>query len=174
MKLLREIHDFDVLGKNIEKSKGDYELRIAARAIVIDEQNNVAILSTKKSINYHHKLPGGGVEEGEYIVEALRREIIEETGCNIEIISEIGKIIEYRNKINLNQVSYCYFAKVKGEKGTPCFTKNEIDSGYELLWLPIDKIMELFNDTSPSNYYAKFIKLREYTTLIEGKKLIKI
>src|SRR3989344_7927434 len=112
MKLIKELKDLEVTGKDIPKLKEDYRIRIAARAIIIDNQGNIAILSTPKSKHYHHKLPGGGLEEKENIEETLKREIKEEVGCEIEIIKEVGEIIEYKNKDNLKQTSYCFLAKI--------------------------------------------------------------
>jgi len=61
MKLIKELKDLEVTGKDIQKSKEDYRIRIAARAVIIDDNKSIAILSTPKSKHYHHKLPGGGL-----------------------------------------------------------------------------------------------------------------
>ncbi|MCC6711101.1 MAG: NUDIX domain-containing protein, partial [Candidatus Pacebacteria bacterium] len=77
-----------------EQESKTYQIREAVRAIVIDEQNNLAILHVT---NYqYYKLPGGGINPGENKLTALKRECLEEIGCEIEITAELGKIIEYR------------------------------------------------------------------------------
>lgn len=109
MKLLATITNKEIFDKEI-KFNGKYSLRTAARAIVLDKNNNIAILHTK---NYgFHKLPGGGVKSNENIANTLRRELIEEIGCEVEIIGEIGRIIEIKNKYKQKQIFYCYIAKV--------------------------------------------------------------
>jgi ADP-ribose pyrophosphatase YjhB (NUDIX family) len=92
-----------------------FKTREAARAVVINNDGNIALLNVSKW-NYH-KLPGGGINEGEGVIAALKRECREEIGCEVEVTGEIGEIIEYRKMFNLKQTSYCYLAKVVGEKG---------------------------------------------------------
>jgi len=53
-----------------------------------------------------HTLPGGGVEQGEDLHAAVKREVWEETGCECEIIGELGQIIENRSEHDLPGRSY--------------------------------------------------------------------
>jgi 8-oxo-dGTP diphosphatase len=170
MDIIKEIRDFEVTGKNIPKSKKDYKMRLAARAIILDSKNNVALLSIPK-LNYH-KIPGGGLKEDEDIKKALKREIKEEVGCDIEIIKELGEIIEYRNKYGQKQISYCFLTRIKGNKGNPSYTKKEKEADFTLLWIPLDKAIELIEKDNPQDYILKFIKLRDYTFLLEAKKML--
>jgi 8-oxo-dGTP diphosphatase len=109
MKLLAEISEgtlgladeFAVLGDS-------YRLRKSARAIVLNERGEMA---TQYLNTYtYHKLPGGGVDEGETVEEALYREVKEEVGCACEIVAPIGIVIEYRNKYKMLHISYGYAA----------------------------------------------------------------
>jgi 8-oxo-dGTP diphosphatase len=172
MKLIKELLDLEVTGKKIPKVKDEYTLRIAARAIILDSEGDIAIMSTPKSKHYHHKLPGGGLEADENITDALRREIKEEVGCSVEIIEEVGQIIEYKNEYNQKQTSYCFICRLKGKKGKPQFTKEEKATGYKVEWIPIEEALKLFQDNLPEDYTAKFIRLRDYTFLLEASKII--
>jgi 8-oxo-dGTP pyrophosphatase MutT (NUDIX family) len=68
-------------------------LRNAGRAIILRE-NNILMVVLGKTNEY--KFPGGGVEENETIEEALKREVLEETGYNVIRVNEkIGAITEY-------------------------------------------------------------------------------
>ena len=59
------------------EDKSNIRLREAVRAIVL-RNGKIAILYVSKE-NYH-KLPGGGIEQGENLQEALEREIMEGEG----------------------------------------------------------------------------------------------
>lgn len=135
------------------------------RAVVFDEQGRVPILFVSKR-NYH-KLPGGGIEVGETKMEALAREIEEETGCTIEVEGELGKVIEYRSKHQLKQISYCYYGKVLS-KGEPHYTTKELKRGFELKWLILDEAIKKIKTDKPQSYSGKFIQKRDLRVLEEN------
>ncbi len=70
-------------GKKKLIQKERLTFRPSAYAIVVTE-GNVLLLNTTHTGTY--SLPGGGIEIGETIEEALKREVREETGLEIEII----------------------------------------------------------------------------------------
>lgn len=170
MKILKTIRDKD-LGLDFQNPSVYEREREAARAIVFDKDNNIALLhATNKS---YHKLPGGGVEKGEDIIQALKREAIEEIGCEIDNIKELGIIEEYRNKFSLHQLSYCFTANLKGEKGTPQLEADELEDGFETVWLNIDDaIKTIENEKDLEHYDGRFITRRDLIFLREVKKNI--
>ena len=145
-----------------------YQERVAARAIVFDVNNNIALLhATKKN---YHKLPGGGVEKDEEIIAALKREALKEIGCDITDIRELGTIEEYRNKHSLHQISYCFIAELNGVKGPTQLEEGEIADGFEPVWLSLDEaIQTLENEFPVKDYQGKFIQMRDLTFLKETK-----
>jgi 8-oxo-dGTP diphosphatase len=144
--------------------------RVAYRAILFDEKNLTPILFVSKS--GYHKIPGGGIEKGEDKMEALAREIHEETGCRAEIKGEVGKVTEYRSEFEWFQfqTSYCYFGRVI-KKGVPHFDRGEMEEGFKLIWLTLNKAISTLKSDKPSNYEGKFIQKRDLSFLEEAKKL---
>lgn len=163
MILLKTIRDSDIFPDQTDSEKTPARQREAARAVVFDEENKVALLYVSK--HDYHKLPGGGLEAGEDISKALEREIIEEIGCKAEVTGEIGEIVEYRNKHNLEQVNHIYSAKLIGEKGEPSFTKEEIADGFQIKWLALSEAIEAIQNDETDDYQGKFIKIRDLTAL---------
>ena len=153
MNLIKEIY----LEDDIKCEK--YNIRKAARSVAFNDENKIAILNVSR-YNYH-KLPGGGIEDGEDIYEALRREMLEEVGANIEVTGEIGTIIEYRNKFELLQISYCYKANIVGELMSTNFTDKELSGGFMLEWRTLDEAIEMLKSDKPANYEGEFIIKRD-------------
>lgn len=81
----------DILFKLTDKDFGieaqemsNYKLRTAARGIVIREDGKIAIQN--KTNKNEFKLVGGGMEINEDPIIAFKREVLEEAGCEVEII----------------------------------------------------------------------------------------
>lgn len=145
----------------------DLDKRFASRAIIFDENKLIPILFVSK-FNYH-KIPGGGIEKGEDKLQALKREIKEETGCEAEITDEIGKVTENRSRWNLFQTSYCYIGKVVSKGDELSFTKKERKQNFKLIWVTLGDAIKLLKNDEPQNYEGKFIQERDLTFLEEAK-----
>lgn len=147
-----------------------FRTRRAARAVVTDAQGRVALLHVSRY--KYHKLPGGGIDEGEDIAAALERELLEEIGCQAQVTAEIGEVIEYRNQWGLQQTSYCYTARQFGAHKPPAFTDEELSEGFEILWVAsIDEAIALLEHDEPVNYDGGFIKPRDLAILRAAKAL---
>lgn len=145
------------LGIEPSKRPDFYRVRSVLRAVVFDNEGNVAVSHVREGDYW--KIPGGGVEEGEDLEEALKRECREEAGVDIEIEGEIGIIIEYRDLWEQLQISYCYRAKVVGRKQDPDYDASEKTEGFVLHWIPYNEAIEKFSrNISNHPYKAKFMQ----------------
>lgn len=154
-----------------EEEVKSYRTREAVRAIVLDEEDNVALLYVANEDYY--KLPGGGIEEGEDKDLALERECLEEIGCKVEVFKEVGEIVEYRKIFELKQISFCYLAKLVGEKGQTSFTKEEEEKGFKQVWLPIDKALEKVKQNNSTSVEGRdYIVPRDTIFLQEASKIL--
>jgi 8-oxo-dGTP diphosphatase len=146
-----------------DNEASEYYFREASRAAVFDENNLLGVIYSAEK--YYYTLPGGGVEKNEDFETAVKREIKEEIGCNIEVVKKIGFITEYRKKRNLRQVSYCYLAKVIGEKGAPDLTPDEISEGYKTVWLSIEEAIKKISESNAPFYSWQYVKIRDISFL---------
>jgi 8-oxo-dGTP diphosphatase len=167
MKQLKTIQlNKDLKPQDIKK----FRVRNAARAVVFDKDNKIGLLYVAK--NNYHKLPGGGIEEGENVMEALTRECLEEIGCNINVYGELGEIKEFRDKLLLEQHSFCYLADVVGDKGEPSFTQKELDGGFEIKWVSLPEAIKLLKNDKPNDYEGRYIQIRDSEFLKEASMSI--
>lgn len=166
MKILKEIRD-----KGPEADVMCTEKREAARAVAFDNEGRIPILYVGK--HGYHKLPGGGIEPGEDVMQALTREMKEETGCGIEVTGEIGTIVEYRTDWHIKQISHCYLAKITA-KGETAFDAGERSDDFKLVWMTVNEAIEALEKDKPDDYYHDlFFRERDLIFLKEAKELTK-
>ncbi len=169
MNLIATLKDAD-LGFT-DPSPAVYKERHASRAIVFDADRKIALLHVSKK--YFHKLPGGGIEDGEDIASGLARELVEEIGCTAGNLRELGMIEEYRNRFEQHQTSYCYLADLVGEKGMPKFEPDEIADGFEPVWMSLeDAIATLEGESDVKDYGGKFMRTRDAIFLKAALKTV--
>ncbi len=71
-------------------------LRLGVGAIVLNKQNRVFVGKRKDNPVNKWQMPQGGVNDGEKLIDAMKRELEEETGIkNIEILKEVNGWSEY-------------------------------------------------------------------------------
>jgi 8-oxo-dGTP diphosphatase len=154
---------------NEENSSG-YEKRFGARGVVFGENNNIALLPV--TAHNYYKLPGGGLDTGEDKVQAFQRECVEEIGTDVEVIKELGDVIEYRDEKMYVLTSHCFIARAAGDKQKAVFTEREQKNGFkEAVWVSLDAAIELMKGSSVDNYFAKFIVERDLCILEKVKEL---
>ena len=104
--------------------------RMIARAIVVDDEENFYFVRANRDDDFGKatliETAGGGVESGEDLDTAIRRELNEELGIEVEVLSKIGVVSDYYNLIHRHNINNYYLCKIVsfGEKH---LTKDEIE-----------------------------------------------
>lgn len=75
-----------------------YSIRMRSSALII-EDDAVLLIEFKDENGVHYNLPGGGVEAGESLIEAMEREAREEASVEVEV-GEAVLIYEYAPHLN--------------------------------------------------------------------------
>lgn len=171
MEHLLTLRDGDVFLGVENHSAGNWFKRDAARAVIIGKTGEVYLL--KMSTRNYHKLPGGGVDKGESLEDAVRRESLEEVGCPIAIRKELGEIVEYRNEEQMEQHSFCFITYQNGDLEDTALESGEVEDGAEtVVAKDIDEAIMLLENDHPTNYEGHFIRQRDLRFLREAKNVL--
>jgi ADP-ribose pyrophosphatase YjhB (NUDIX family) len=152
MKCLGIIREHDVFPDRQKFSDSDYtKTRTATRFVIFDNRNFIALNHRPKQNGYkeQYAIPGGGVEPDETIEDALKREALEETGCSITDIAELGYIIEYGVSPDLIQHTHVFTAQAL-KKLKPKYTESEITSNLSTVWLQCSDANQAVRNSSNS------------------------
>ena len=131
MKLILK-QDQHELGLHAPEDKEITREPVAVRAVAFNDKQQVALIEFT-NLN-SRKLPGGGVDEGEALLDALHREVKEEIGYEIaDVLGEVGSVEEKRYYSGMHQTSYAYIVKVGDFTGTAP-TEKELRRGIATRW----------------------------------------
>lgn len=152
----------------------DHDRKIV-RAIVIDDQENYYFVRAKRDDEFGKatliETSGGGVEAGEDLETALKRELKEELGAEVEIIHKIGVVSDYYNLIHRHNINNYYLCKVKSF-GNKHLTEQEIDDFHlSTLRMSYEQAIAEYEKCAETKV-GKLIAARELPVLKYAKKLI--
>ncbi|MBP9817168.1 NUDIX domain-containing protein [Candidatus Shapirobacteria bacterium] len=145
----------------------------AARTVIIDEDNLVALIDVRDGEYY--KIPGGGIEKGETEEAAAKREALEEAGCDIEIIKKIGEqqFEDMNPKFgDIIHHSVCYLAKKVGDKKNTSFDEWEKSNKMKLIWVTFPKAIELFSKVNTHDFFGSEINKRDFGFVLKAKEML--
>ena len=160
MKQICELNDKIILGTDGMSEKAP---RITARAIVKNRNGLYAVMYANK---FHlHSLPGGGVEDGEDLLTALRREIFEETGCTCDHIEELGIVSENRAHQDFTSKSYYYVVTTEHTPETIHLTDDEIANQTTVQWYPLEDVVRLISEPKHTTTQRMYLQARDMAAL---------
>ena len=162
MKKIAELTDMNLLGQLGEAHSAP---RYKVRAILRNSVGKYAVMYEDSTGLY--SLPGGSVESGEDILTALKREMLEETGCTCDVIYELGYIYENRAYCDLQQYSYFFTVTTTGPSMAPAFTSEETDVGTKLMWCTLEEMVSLIENGKPNTNQQIYLKARDTAVLKE-------
>jgi len=97
-------------------------MRIGVGIIVLNSQNQVFVGKRKDNPGDKWQMPQGGVDKGESYINAMKRELFEETSIkSVKILKELDRIYEYELPDNL--VGIIWKGKFRGQKQKWFITK---------------------------------------------------
>lgn len=99
----------------------DHDRQIV-RAIVFDDEGWFYFVRAHRDDDFGKatliETSGGGVETGEDLLSAVRRELGEELGARVEVLCKIGVVSDYYNLIHRHNINHYYLCRALsfGEK----------------------------------------------------------
>lgn len=109
------------------------KLRPGASAIIFDNARQMVLL-TRRTDNGRWCLPGGGMDPGESAAETCVREVLEETGLDVQVTKLVGVytspdiMVEYADGNRIQPVAFSFEAEVVG--GELCLSDETTEFGY--------------------------------------------
>lgn len=149
--------------------------RMIVRAIVVDDDGYFYFVRASRDDEFGKAVlietSGGGVESGEKLEDAIRRELREELGIEADILSKIGVVTDYYNLIHRHNINNYYLCRVSsfGEKH---LTKDEIESFHlSTLKLRYEEAVREYENCSKTKL-GHLIANRELPILKRAKEII--
>ena len=160
MKQICELNDRIILGRDGMSTKAP---RITARAIVKNQDGLYAVMYADKF--KLHSLPGGGVEDGEDVLTALRREVYEETGCVCDEIQDLGIVSENRASLDYTQINHYFVVTTNHASSENHLTESKLANRTVVKWVGFDEAVRLINEQEFDRVQAKYLKARDVAAL---------
>jgi 8-oxo-dGTP pyrophosphatase MutT (NUDIX family) len=109
------------------------ELRIGSCAVIFDDKREKVLL-TRRADNGLWCLPGGKMEPGESVEECCRREVVEETGLEVQLMrlvaiySNRDQLVVYKDGAKVQFVILSFEAQIAG--GMLWLSNETTDAGF--------------------------------------------
>tara|TARA_B100000886_G_scaffold304460_1_gene235699 strand:- start:1209 stop:1679 length:471 start_codon:yes stop_codon:yes gene_type:complete len=147
-------------------------MRLGVGAVVLNGKNNVFVGKRKDNPIDKWQMPQGGVDNGENLEQAMRRELEEETSIKkIEILKEIDKWFEYELPSSL--LGKIWKGKFRGQKQKWFITRflgNEKEINLktknpefiEWKWIKIDDLPNVIVDFKKEVYKNLTLEIKNF------------
>lgn len=123
-----------------KKENIEYKKRLGVYAIIKRKEDNKIGIVTDGDFFFL----GGGIEDGETKIEALKRELIEESGYtlkNINKFDEVGEFGYAEGKGYLEMIAYVYVAEFDEKISEP------IEKDHTVIWVnPMEYVGKMFRE----------------------------
>ena len=153
-------------------SENKLPLRIGVGVIVLNSKNKVFVGKRKDNPVDKWQMPQGGVNSNETYLNAMKRELYEETSIkNIKILKEIDEWLEYELPKNL--LGIIWKGKFRGQKQKWFIIRfigddNEINVNtdcpefIEWKWIEMDSLPSIVVDFKKDVYEKVLLGLKKY------------
>lgn len=168
------------LNLELQDTQWEYEYtdhdRVVARAIVYDREGYFYFVRVYRNDGFGKatliETAGGGVKEGEDLLLAIKRELKEELGVEVNVVFKLGVVKDYYNLIHRHNINNYFLCEIKsfGEKH---LTKDEEESFHlSTLKLTYEEAVKEYENCS-STRLGKLLANRELPVLYHAKEIMR-
>ena len=129
-------------------------MRLRAGVVLI-EDGKVVLIRRENQRGVYFLFPGGGVERGESLHEAAKREALEEMGLEVRI-GDLLLCFPFRGTVQFFFVAE-YLSGVIGTGNGEEFIRQTPTNRYEPVWMPLDQIRD--QEIFPKEVVEKLLEI---------------
>ncbi|MBQ9438169.1 MAG: NUDIX hydrolase [Lachnospiraceae bacterium] len=178
--LRRDRSPFSELAVELQDTEWPFEYtdhdRKIARAVVFDDEGFFYFVHAERDDHFGRatliETSGGGVENGEDLQTAIKRELKEELGVEAEVICKIGVVSDYYNLIHRHNLNNYFLCRVIsfGDKN---LTQDEIEDFHlSTLKMTYEEAISEYEKRRETKL-GRLIANRELPVLIRAKEIMK-
>ena len=131
---------------------------IGAGGVILDDDNRILVIQERFHTKKHYKLPGGALDQGEHIADAVVREVLEETGIRTEF--QYLSCFRHWHGYRYDKSDIYFVCRLKPLTFEITPDPEEIS---EAIWMPVE---EYLNDPETHPYNQKIVR-----TVLKGQGL---
>ena len=147
-------------------------LRIGVGVIVLNSENKIFVGKRKDNPVNKWQMPQGGVDKNEIFLDAMKRELQEETSIkNIKVLKELDKWLEYELPKNL--LGIIWKGKYRGQKQkwfivrfigqeTEINLQTKNPEFIEWKWIKIDELPDVVVHFKKNVYEKLLIEIKKF------------
>lgn len=135
------------------------ETRIGAGGVILRNENDRLLICLLKSEGHEgYLLPKGGVEEGETLEQAARREISEETGITeLKLIKQLGSVERLTSEKTHWGIWHFFLFTTTQKTGTQSL---QSDENYTVQWFELENLPQFFWPEQQKLIQEKFNEIK--------------
>jgi 8-oxo-dGTP diphosphatase len=151
-----------------------YHIRVRAGALIL-ENESILLVEFNDEKGIHYNLPAGGVEPGESVIEAVRREAKEEASVNVEV-GPLAFVYEYAPHLNRNRfgelhsLGLMFECRIQ-EGSIPMMPAHPDPNQTAVKWVKLSKLEDIVLYPNMKKHILNYSKDRKTLELIEEHSL---